>query len=72
MKTTLEFNEEERHELLMLLNANLIYSTLWEASEEIRKMLKYRDDLEFTEKQHDAIQNIQSLISETLYKVDEL
>lgn len=72
MKTTLEFNEEERHELLMALNASLIYSTLWEASEEIRNMLKYRDDLEFTEKQYDAIRNIQSLISETLNKVDEL
>ncbi len=72
MKAILEFNDEERHELQLAINAGSLYSTLWEASEEIRKLLKYRDDLEFTEKQYDAIQNIQSLMSETIYKIDEL
>ena len=72
MKAILEFNDEERDELQLAINAGLLYSTLCEASEEIRKLLKYRDDLEFREDQYQAIQNIQFLMSETIYKIDEL
>tara|TARA_E500000318_G_C3474207_1_gene177740 strand:+ start:54 stop:272 length:219 start_codon:yes stop_codon:yes gene_type:complete len=72
MKAILEFNDEERHELRLAINADLIYATLWDASQEIRKLLKHREDLEFREDQYQAIQNIQSLMSETIYKIDEL
>lgn len=66
MKVTLEFNDEEKHELQLAINADLIYSTLWEASQEIRKLLKHRVDLNFTEEQENAIQHIRGDIEETI------
>lgn len=70
MKTTLEFNDEEKHELQLAINAGLLYSTLWDASQEIRKLLKYREDLNFTEEQGNAIQCIREDIEETINYID--
>lgn len=70
MKATLEFNDEEKHELQLAINAGLLYSTLWDASQEIRKLLKYREDLNFTEEQKNAIQCIMGDIEETINYID--
>lgn len=66
MKTVLKFNNEEKHELVLALNADKMYSALWNASKELRGLLKYRDDLDFSEEQQDAIQLIREDIEETI------
>lgn len=66
MKTTLQFNDEEMHEAKTAIHAPNLYCDLWNILEELRKLLKYRDDLCFSEEQADAIREIIADGSETL------
>ena len=58
MKTTLQFNDEEEHEAKCALHAKDLYSALWTASQSLRGLLKYRDDLNWTDAQDAAIRDV--------------
>lgn len=66
MKTTLQFNDEEHHEAKCAIHASDLYCGFYNASESIRALLKYRDDLAFTEEQEDALREIMGDMQETL------
>lgn len=66
MNTTLQFNDEEEHEAKMAIHAPNLYCDLWKTLEELRKLLKYREDLCFSEPQEGAIREIIADFSETL------
>ena len=66
MKTTLQFSDEEHNEAKMAIHAADFYCGLWSASEGLRNLLKYRDDLAFTEAQEDAIRNVMGEMQVTL------
>jgi len=66
MKTTLQFSEEEHNEAKMAIHASDFYCGLWNASKGLRNLLKYRDDLAFTEEQEDAIRDVMWEMQTTL------
>lgn len=66
MKTTLQFNDEEEHEAKCALHAKDLYSALWTASQSLHSLLKYRDDLSWTEAQDAAIRDVMIDMSERL------
>jgi hypothetical protein len=66
MKTTLQFNDEEHHEVKMAIHASNLYCDLWNTLQGLRKLLKHRDDLCFSEDQEDAIRKIIVDGSETI------
>jgi len=66
MKVTLSFNEDKLSEARMAFHAQELYLAVWNIQNDIRSMLKYRGDLEFTEAQEDAIREIVFQDSEIL------
>ena len=69
--TTLRFNDEEQREAKMAIHAHELYCGLWNTQEELRQILKYRDDLELTDKQNEALLKIMVDIGERLSMVEE-
>jgi hypothetical protein len=66
MKTTLQYNDEEEHEAKCALHAKNLYASLWTASQALHSLLKYRDDLNWTEAQDAAIRDVMMDMSEGL------
>ena len=71
MKAILKYEDDERFEINLALNARTLYLALSDFRESIRETLKYGDCMKWTDEQRDFLGGLSASASDTLAIFDD-